>query len=339
MGNSQCLLQTLEDVTLQSHSIVSDDSILLKASLRNCKQKYSSEHDEKIDVFLKLAPSSSETDNSLDNERELYMYISHEVLKWTPHVARALVTGHCDDHIILGQTTQLSNLIRTPWVNLRMSRIEEACNERELAKIKSIRSKYSQQDADHRILLHEFKNKFRFIEYVVVEQMNGINLSQFTPSNPEDFDFPIAQQMAQVLYVFHKCKIQHNCLNNLENIMIEEKDSAFEYEIPHKAVFRSRYSIKIYDFSKSTGDDFQNKALDAKWCAQDGYCNRYRRNFDWYCFMRSFVKFIQAKRATPLQYLFQIDYNSSSCKDISDSQLQKIMNPKAFLKLVPMLNF
>ncbi len=355
MGNSHCLLETLDDIRhLKNNVHDSGDCVILEAMLDNSNNKYSPSFERRLHVILKLAPCSTDADNSLQIERDLYMFISDRLHASTPHVAKGLVQGSCNDSIIMDKKnshSQLTKLVKDQWVALRMKNIMQDADEKTLKKIQRVQTHHKDdlETINHQLLCHELKHQFNSIDFIAIEKMpNETNLLSFIRGHslpPESrFDFPIALQIAQALHVFHLFKLQHNRMTDLQNIMLEQGTFQFEYDIPKKLKMVSEFSTKIYNFQRATGDGFLNKTLDSKWCSKEGSCNKYRRNYDWYCFLQSFISEIEKVRGkSTLRTFFTVsdeicDPTHPGTCVIREKLLDSLMTPKDFIKAFPLLN-
>ncbi len=276
------------------------------------------------DVVLKITPSTrDQTSNSLEVERQVYMFLSQQPKEMTVHLATGIMAGVCDSSRMM----QVKGFEReTPfglqWRELRGSVIVQQFDPGRIQSLKDrFRTKLAPPNESARETMQRF---FRFISdahtdivtdvhYVMTPKIPGISLSAAVELAtdgkiplPAEFDNVVAIQVAQALCATAAMRMMHNDLHT-GNILVEylKTPETISYTFPFPFSLTTSYRIKIfdYDFSFVESVTTRNSALDTGFCQRAGSCNRFTPLFDWELFLRFFVGDLEQVRQTHLRPL------------------------------------
>ncbi len=248
-----CLLNELTNVNVQERKTASQ-SVVLFADWRTRR------------IVLKLTKQSQPSDNSLEVERQLTMFIREKILPLSPHVVRGLAMGVCPPSAI------------TPASNPFLPR--------------SLLQQFHQ--------LKPVTDLSSDVHFLITEYFDSLSVNQLIEKYPSEFidnhwDLAIALQVAQFLSVLKRNRIRHNDLH-MANTRIQVSDIpiTFEYHYPFHYALKTNVSVKIIDFDLASGASWENVRLRHGFCKKWGICHEFIENFDWYVFLVLFCEAIRS---------------------------------------------
>lgn len=296
-----CLLSILDSLTVPKIKEGNSDSVLIFGK----HKKYGK-------VALKLSLEDTNHDNSMSNERDIYMFVKKKITKLTPHFVGGIEVGQC-----------------------KMSTIKKKSILDAIYKLR----KNNNSQIIYYVLLPRLNGKS--LESILIKKTQ-LSL---------DFDIDIAIQVAQALCVAEKFKFSHHDLK-LGNIFIETltKKTKINYKYPFAFELDTKFKVFIFDYDlASIQPNFKNNALSNGLCSSHGLCNQYLKNEDWRYFLFNFVNFIEFSRPTPLRAIIGglfgnddegknyiafgracVKKNQNKCQ-LDKKTLQKMISPLAFL--------
>ena len=267
-------------------------------------------------VVLKISAQSTSDDNSMNNERDIYMFVKSKISKYTPHFLQGIAKGkiHQDSKLLLKSKffQDPNGPFRQKWAHLRGSSIYENATKKQKKIYKNEfnnQHKYGNND-DFFQFIHETNKKDNlYFYYILLPRLKGLSLYDFITTQKlptsDEFDYSIAFQMAQALCVAQKFKLNHNDLHP-SNVFIEicKKPILIEYQFPFVFSIKTIYKLKIFDFDFAYVESkFENSLMDDYFCKKLGLCNQFIANLDWRFFLMHFVKLMESNRPTPLRFI------------------------------------
>ncbi len=309
-------------------------------------------------VAFKITTDDSQNDNSMSNERDIYMFVKEKLTLLTPHFLPGIEIGKChQDTVFKSKFFQDPNSsFRKRWGYLRGKMIYQNTSlKKQYEKLKS-KFKSKKEFYKHIHLINQ--KDFLFMNYVITPMLKGKSLYDLIhhskKSLPINFDILIAIQVAQALTVAAKYKLMHHDLH-AENIYIEyhHKKQTKSYKYPFKFSIETNYVVKIFDFDLAMiQSKYENNVLNQHLCPTLGICNNFIPNLDWRYFLFEFVKNIEQVRKTPLREFISgnnfddFEYEKQKyvqigrpciCKNqktcvLDYKALKKFISPRTFLK-------
>ncbi len=278
-----CLLSIVDSLSLPKIKEGNSDSILLFANSNKHKK-----------VAFKIAPSDNSHDNSMGNERQIYMFVKKHMLKLTPHFVAGIEIGKCNQDTLLKLDFFSKNSkFMKQWAQLRGKSIYHSNN-----KI--------YKKSQYEFINRENSTDFLDVNYILLPRLKGKSLESILEKNliPNvKFDIDICIQVAQALCVAEKFKFSHNDLR-MGNIFIEvlKTPKTYEYKYPFDFVLTTKYKVHIFDYDfASIESTFENSLLEDEFCDSMGLCNKYVKNSDWRYFLFNFLIFIEEIRPSLLR--------------------------------------
>ncbi len=308
-----CLLKIAENLRTPTIKDGVSDSIILFGSTK----AYG-------DVVFKITPDSNPNTNSLEVERDVYMFVKRVLSQSTPHFAKGLEIGKCElQSLFNSENDFFSTVFKEKWIQLRGGSIYFNANEdQSLTYNKYFNRKYNPNerkqfklDGTYFAKLYETvyeistEPRFTHIHYIMTSKMNGVSLSDYFTNHKIvidkdlNFELQICIQVAQALCAAEQEGFMHNDLHT-GNVFIHKlnKFEDFHYTIPFEFTLRSQFFITIfdYDFSSYRGGP-ENTSLTNLYKASTGASNDYVKNYDWYYFISWLMRDLESIRKTFLR--------------------------------------
>ncbi len=312
--NEACLLSLADNLSSPQVKEGVSNSIIVFGNYKSQK------------VAFKITAKSKPHNNSLDIERDVYMYVKNVMSLETPHFASGISIGNCNvGDIMESKNPFLKTTFAQKWKILRgagiLQKLEKSRNVHEITKlwIENEEAMLNPNELTIENFCEFLYNKYSVelnkesMHYIMTEQMEGISLNKFFESNQNEiksnryFEHEISVQIAQALCVAQLHNFMHNDLH-FGNIFIKKRkvgDKPIEYLYPFKFSLDTNYFVTIFDFDFSWyADGKQNTYLNNGMCAGYGTCSKFTENFDWYFYLYCLIeKMNYYIRQTPLQSL------------------------------------
>lgn len=278
------------------------------------------------DIVFKITPDSNPNTNSLEVERDVYMFIKRVLGQSSPHFAKGLEIGKCDLQTLFDSDNIFFNTIfKAKWKQLRGGAIFQNANSDQILAYeqyfnrnysKAMKTEFEKNGTYFEKLyeiVYEISSEPRLthIHYILTSKMNGQSLNDFINENKDfieknpRFELDICIQVAQALYAAEQEGFMHNDLH-LGNIFIHKlaQLETFNYSIPFEFTLKTKFFITIfdYDFSSYRGGP-ENTSLTNLYKKTTGASNDYIKNYDWYFFISCFVRALEPIRKTLLRPL------------------------------------
>lgn len=330
-----CLLEAIENLSLPKIKDGNSDSIILFAT-----------HNKYKKVVFKITCSDNIYDNSMSNERQIYMFVKKKISPKTPHFVVGLETGQCHQDSLEHDFFQKNAKFMKQWIQLRGKAIYQSGNENNLKKQFNKQSEYK----DLYEFIH-FSNTTDFLKlnYVMLPFVKGKSLEHILNTNialPVRFDIDVCIQIAQALCVAEYYKFTHHDLR-MGNIYIEifKEPIIIKYKYPFEFALKTKYKIHIFDYDLSSIEILhENSILDNDFCNRMGMCNQFLKNEDWRYFLFNFIAFLEEKRPTVLRNFIGFEDSHKNyigtgraCIKVNDSKCTidkkaKMKSPLEFLE-------
>lgn len=275
-----------------------------------------------------LVKAEDPKDVGLAIERQYYMKLIPELLRFTPHLI-APVRSPCE---VRNFATLLPPRVARLWKNKQLPN-SAALLFTEIARGSSLKS-------------------------ILLEQR-----PTWSRRHQDKFDRDVAIEMAYTLRVFSRFRFRHND-PHMENIICEivAQPQDLGYKVQGKP-FRSRVVLKLFDFdratieSKTAGGLTPNPETSQKSyiCARWGQCQPFVRNWDWYFFLARYIAAVEkSKTTTKLAQWTNFQRQSKQeesqsigypclCKtkdcprcSLDKKRLDALVSPSEFLRRVPL---
>lgn len=260
-------------------------------------------------VIIKVSPQLKSHENSLENERNIYMMFKNELKDQSPHICCGLFQGSLDDNELFLNPQNPFYLIRNEWLYLKLNYLYD--EDDDLFHLIYMQGEYYEDEAVEDRFRKYAPQKYNQFCYIVTPLLSGQSLKQFikntiTLPNEDEFDKPIMIQMAQVLIYLKSILFMHNDLH-ASNIFIEEFQEPIElhYSFPYKCSLKTKYKIMIFDYNHSGNLQYMNTSVLNYGEKCLGESNNYRDNWDWYTFIAYFRDTITNHHQRPIPFLSQ----------------------------------
>ncbi len=264
-------------------------------------------------VVVKVAFASTEEDNSLEMERNMYMFVAQKLQPKTPHLLAGMEVGACSAAILFSDQDA-----KTTWADIARQQPEmkevldelkaEESDEEEEEEDSEREEEEDEMSPEELLSLIESDDRLerlKMIYYVVTPRLKGVSLKDFleNPKNSSfykdpNFAMDVSFQVAQALCVLDDSKIRHNDLH-VENIYVQaqQKTESTEYKFPAKFVTESKFHVTIFDFDRTAfPSKYRNSGLASELCEEEGQCDSFVKNWDWYTFLTYFIGLLEHLR-------------------------------------------
>jgi serine/threonine protein kinase len=298
------LFDVVEKYQVKPHDSASQ-SILLFA-----KSKETKEH-----VVVKISMVPSKEDNSLNIERQFYMFAQRFLSHNTPHILGGKAYM-CPDSILKGlhqSHDENERALFHAWCNLQGHYVYPYLDPTEKQAYKHLG--FQMFAKQHKQRVTELLRTKSTMLYVVTPKMKGTSLATFIDKHkyyeaPANFDLLLAFQIAQMLCCYQLVQAMHHDIH-LGNMYIEYHEDPIEipYTYPLPYMLKTRFKLTAFDYDHASSPFMNNKRLTRSFCKQIGECNAYVQNFDWYMFLMHFLhqivkpSFRIIKQTEPFQLL------------------------------------
>jgi serine/threonine protein kinase len=312
---TDCILLSLTNIKILTGHKHASNSIIVRANYNDQA------------VVVKITAQSPKDNNSLDIERDLYLFVDKIVTPWSPHFLGGIRAQQCNLGELEGSTLFRNAEFTAQWNRLRGNLLLTEHKEPDTfiaeSKIAQLKREFQLKNDLGKwweyVSQHTTVPYFRELHFIVTPRVDAKTVYEHLQSKnilSSTFDMHVAIQVAQALCVAQKFGFMHNDLHGGNIFVIEHAtEKQFHYKFPFDFMLDSRYEVKIFDYDLSTLQNEQikktrNKALDNSLCDKIGACNEFTPNYDWDLFLTVFVSILEQKRYTPLRSLVGGEFRS-----------------------------
>ena len=319
-----CLAVIVKNLQFATTKDENSDSVIVFGtyfdSLKNKIIKNKKGKQVVLKLTHELTQDEKQRHNNLEIERDIYMFVKDDLSLLTPHFAKGILVGSCD----LGSLFQdpdnalFNEDFKFKWETSRGYALYFNFDDETKFKFRKKFKKMGQDNFEkeqHRIDLQFYQWLFQIhskknpqkVHYVMTKQLEGTSLADFfsaqknsklTKEDADELDTSIAIQIAQALASAESKGFIHNNLH-FKNIFVKtKKDDYFKinYTYPFEFTLRTKVFVTVFDYNKSYLEGTkENTLLTNKFCKQQGMCNKFIKNYDWYVFLHFYVNNIQRK--------------------------------------------
>ncbi len=301
---------------------------------------------------------SSTEDNSLQMERDIYTLIKTQFQKDSPHFLCPESVGQTTDMNILSMknsSVPYKRNLYKQWILYRSALLTYTYSKTpEWSELVDRMDLVQGTLAFAEYLLFEdvnFKNKFRNVHYVMIEEIVGETLESFLFKDdlPKNILEIITVQMAQALCVLDKYKILYNDLH-FQNVYVQTwtNPKEVQYHFPKPVTLFTNYEVIIFDFARVSTLQMYHKGLDIT-CKSCGQCNTYVPKFDWYTFLTFLISVTPEKNNFGIEqfklilgdlnehkigmpHQNELTNNVDKCDCCREQDLNSLISPNTFLE-------
>lgn len=250
-------------------------------------------------AVLKISPASTDRDNSLQAEAELYRFVNQKLRLWSPHFVVPLAVGHCTDAKIQGfakSKRKEEQTLYEAWAAVRLQNISERVDEKEFKKILA-RAKRARMSAANYVMTEddEWADELHETFYILTPHVEGVTVEQFLSRKATQLPLGAVKdllvQYAQALATMANFKMMHHDLHFGNAFVVEyEEPITISYTFPRKCALVTPVKLLLYDWDRGYKPGVNNKALLNFYCKTTGQCNTFTPKFDWYTVLSWFIE-------------------------------------------------